>query len=298
MGGAAPLHDGLVSPSQKDLGAWTDINTKARAYYAQWRQRHRDALGPLIIMKGEELTLVRNGARESANVIPSDYSMLKSIAHVPLATFALTKDFTGKPLDQVRTDDLKMWKEVFLTGKADLEKWKTKFSKTTYDRQLQMIDSAAAFIDKVVADKFVSEKDLHKYARTSSKPIQANVDEAIASQLSAVDKQVKQWHDGMSSDDWDKTRVIIFGFHMPRKENSASQYFLSLFHEKEEGERVIYVEGPSYEEDAGIELLATHIIDEAIAIDFFNDKWRMHRDLLSDGARKYLNKHPPSWNRK
>lgn len=297
MGGAANLPNGGVSPSQKDLGVWTDINTKARGYYAQWRQRHRDALGPLIIMKGEELTLIRNGTRESANVIPSDYSMLKSIAHVPLATFALTKDFTGKPLEAVRIDDLKTWKEVFLTGKADLEKWKTKFSKTTYDRQLQMIGSTVAFIDKVVADKFVSEKGLRQYARASAKPIKANVDEAIASQLSTVDKQVKAWRDGMSDEDWDATSVIIFGFHMPRKENSASQYFLSLFHEKEEGERVIYVEGPSYEEDAGIELLSTHIIDEAIAIDFFNDKWRMHRDLLADGAKKYLKKYPPKWNR-
>lgn len=294
MGGATlPL-----SPSQKDLGAWTDINTKARAYYAQWRQRHRDGFGPLIIAKGEELTLLRNGQRETANVIPSDYSMLKSVAHVPLAVFALLRDFTEKPLAPVRVDDLKMWKEDFLTGKTDLAKWKLKFTAATYERQLRMIDSAASFIDEVVANKQVTNEQLRKYTRENSKWIFANVNEAIASQLSAVDKQVRQWRSKMTDEQWGKTQAIVFGFHMPRKENSMSQYFLSLFHEKGEGEKLIYVEGPSYEDDYGIELLATHEIDRQIAVDFFNDKWRMHRDLLSDGAKKYLKKHPPSWNRK
>jgi hypothetical protein len=225
-----------LSPSQKDLGSWTEINTKARGYYAQWRQRHRDAFGPLIISKGEELTLLRNGQRQSANVIPSDYSMLKSVAHVPLAVFALLRDFTDKPLGSVRRDDLKMWKEIFLTGKIDLAKWKSKFTAATYDRQIQIIDSAANFVDEVVSNKKVTNEQLRKYTRKNSKWIFANVNEAVASQLSAVDKQVRQWRSQMSDEEWGKTQVIVFGFHMPRKENSMSQYFLSLFHEKEEGE--------------------------------------------------------------
>lgn len=290
MGGASQT----LSPSQKDLGAWTDINIKAREFYAKWRERYRDELGPLILMKGEDLTLIRSGKRQSTNVIPSDYSMLKSIAHIPLAVFALSRDFTGKPLESARVEDLKMWKEVFLSGKSDLAKWQTRFSAKTYQRQMDIIDAAATFIDKVVSDKRVSNKDLREYARKNSRWVLANVDEAIASQLSAVDKQVKLWRGELSDDEWQKTRAIVFGFHMPRKENSAVQYFLCLFRQKEEGERVIYVEGPSYEEDFGIELLATHVIDKQIAIEFFNDKWRMHRDLLSDGARKYLKKHPPA----
>jgi len=42
MGGASQT----LSPSQKDLGAWTDINIKAREFYAKWRERYRDELGP------------------------------------------------------------------------------------------------------------------------------------------------------------------------------------------------------------------------------------------------------------
>ena len=49
--------------------------------------------------------------------------------------------------------------------------------------------------------------------------------------------------------------------------------------------------GVGYE--PGMDLLATHALDRKVAIDFFKDKWRMHRDLLSDGARQYLKKHPP-----
>jgi hypothetical protein len=46
-------------------------------------------------------------------------------------------------------------------------------------------------------------------------------------------------------------------------------------------------------EEAGLNILATHVLDEQIAVDFFDDPWRMHRDLLSDGASRYLKAHPP-----
>ena len=44
----------------------------------------------------------------------------------------------------------------------------------------------------------------------------------------------------------------------------------------------------SAEEPRALDLLATHLVDTQIAIDFFNDPERMNRDLLSDAARDYL----------
>ena len=38
----------------------------------------------------------------------------------------------------------------------------------------------------------------------------------------------------------------------------------------------------------GLDLLATHLVDTQVGIDFFNDPNRMARDLLSDGTRDYL----------
>jgi hypothetical protein len=45
------------------------------------------------------------------------------------------------------------------------------------------------------------------------------------------------------------------------------------------------------EKDA-LSLLATHVVDEAAGEAFFGDPMRMHRDLLADAARAYLDAHP------
>jgi hypothetical protein len=59
---------------------------------------------------------------------------------------------------------------------------------------------------------------------------------------------------------------------------------------KREGDKIVFSEGPSEESDA-LNLLHTHMLDKKIAQSFFNDSWRMHRDLLSDGAARFLRSH-------
>jgi hypothetical protein len=86
--------------------------------------------------------------------------------------------------------------------------------------------------------------------------------------------------------------VFIATAHMPRQELIAYQYFAKLLNQSQEGDRVIVGENPETEtEQQGIDLLLTHILDRQIAIQFFNDPWRMHRDLLSDAGKKWLSEH-------
>jgi hypothetical protein len=45
------------------------------------------------------------------------------------------------------------------------------------------------------------------------------------------------------------------------------------------------------EKDA-LNLLAPHVVDESADEAFFGDPMRMHRDLLADAAKAYLDAHP------
>ena len=77
---------------------------------------------------------------------------------------------------------------------------------------------------------------------------------------------------------------------MPRPGLLSYQYFSKLLNQNQEGEQIIVAEGLTDEEQA-IDLLLTHIIDGKVAVEFFQDPWRMHRDLLSDGGELYLKEH-------
>jgi hypothetical protein len=77
------------------------------------------------------------------------------------------------------------------------------------------------------------------------------------------------------------------GAHMPRDEEITMQYFERLLDEPIEGRRIIFAEG-LWEEPRALDLLGTHLVDGSTGAAFFGELMRMHRDLLSDAARVYI----------
>ncbi len=91
----------------------------------------------------------------------------------------------------------------------------------------------------------------------------------------------------MTQDEWRRLRVVVIGVHMARDDELATQYFLRLLGEATEGRRVVYAEG-LWDEPRALDLLATHMIDGSVGAAFFGLDLRMHRDVLGDAARAYL----------
>ena len=80
--------------------------------------------------------------------------------------------------------------------------------------------------------------------------------------------------------------------HMPRQGLLSFQYFSKLLNQAQEGDQIIVAESAgTTDEEQAIDLLLTHMLDGKVAVEFFKDPWRMHRDLLSDGAKEWLEKH-------
>jgi len=101
--------------------------------------------------------------------------------------------------------------------------------------------------------------------------------------------QVTAWRKEMSAGDWAKLRVLVIGPHMPREGLVVMQYFSKLLNEPQEGRRIVYAEG-LWEEPRALDLVGTHLLDGAVSEAFFGDYWRMHRDLLADAAKDYLDR--------
>lgn len=267
-----------------------EVNDKFRRIYAETRTRTIKKSQPIIVAIDEKLVLHDGPRHESTQVITDKFTLLKSIDHIVLATFVILELDTDQMLGDVKLQQLHDFESAAGKALASLDKCGLKGE--VLERQKQLIDMALTLLHTTIKEKRISSDVLNDYCRNSRKMVMQNVDEAIADQLLAVNTQVKQWRKELGPEKWDALNVVIVSGHMPRERNSNMQYFAKLFKQKREGLRLFYCEGLSEESDA-LNLVGTHILDRKIAVAFFKDEWRMHRDLLGDGAAKYLSEHPP-----
>lgn len=273
--------------SAQDKSALTSLNEKAREFYAHARERAINESKPLILCYSDRIVLLTNDKREEFKDIPDNYHVLKTVDHIALGLYSLLNHREGKKISESDKKTLIEFKPVISNARAALAE--CGLSQPVVERQYRMIDNSLTFIDESIK---TNNLDLTSYCRKLAPDLLQNAYEAVSLQLAEIDKAVTKWHAELSKSDWDKTKVIVVGGHMPRQQNSNLQYFNKLFGVKVEGEKVMYMEGLSEEKDA-INLVGTHVLDEGVAVAFFKDPWRMHRDLLSDGAARYLKEHPP-----
>ncbi len=122
--------------------------------------------------------------------------------------------------------------------------------------------------------------------------VNLEVSDATALEMRELYATAAAWRKQLAPAEWNALHLVMIGPHMPREQECSIQFFERLFHEPEEGKRIVYAEALWNEKDA-LDLLATHEVDEAAGAAFFGDPMRMHRDLLADAAKAYLDAHPP-----
>jgi hypothetical protein len=287
--------------STASLAKLGQLNSAFRQFYAHARKQALEANNPVIICIGDHLELHDGDQETSAPVVPEQYTVLKTVDHVPLAIFSvLTQPATGDNpnsaptlLSKAQAADLRSIIDLVKAASPELNAYLTSsgaLSKITIERQSQILDKSLNFAESVLKAGETNETALRSFTRSLRVPLLANAAEAISAQLSAIDKVVGQWKQNLGKDKWQKLKVVIISGHMPRNQHATLQYFCKVLKQSQEGERIIYAEGALDEADA-LTLLATHDLDRSVAVNFFVDKWRMHRDLLSDGAAHYIKHH-------
>ena len=263
------------------------LNESFREAYARCRQQIIDRSGPIILVEGDNLVLVREGKRTDVRVIPDLFHALKAVSHIPLAMYVMLSPGAGGPLEKETLDALASFRMRIVNAEPTLKN--RALTDQVLQRQQEIIKASLAFLDSVVQAKQVSGKDLEKFTRDQGPKLLANAADAAQAELDALDKQMKIWRPSLSEDEWNKLRVVVMGSALPRTGNLAVQYFAQVFKEKGEGKRIIYAEA-LFDEKRALNLLGTHLVDTGIGVFFFDDPARMHRDLLADAAKEYLAK--------
>jgi hypothetical protein len=261
------------------------LNDAFRNHYAEARQATIAKAGPIVLVEGDNLVLLRNGKRSEVKVVPEQYHTLKTIAHIPLGVYVLTIGKGEGTLDEARLAELKSFRDKLaparqaLTGRG--------LSETQLERQYRIIDVSAGHLDTLAKTRKFRSEEVIAYIQSIMPAVTANINESAQGQLDGLHRQMTKWRAEMTPAEWLQLRVVIMGSALPRRGNLAVQYFARLLGEKSESPRIVYAESV-WEEDRALRLLATYMLDAGVGVAFFDDPLRMHRDLLSDAATEYI----------
>jgi hypothetical protein len=258
------------------------LNAAFRESYVQAKADCLARGGPVLMVTGERLLLFRPGAKTAEEPLrPGLYHRFKEVAHVPLALYLLLSGpGTARSLAPLRA--------LAAAARAGLKDW---CPPADLPRQETILDACLGIMDAAAGPGGVPPARLAAFTGAMGPLVLANADRAASLELELLDRSVARFRAALGPAGFQALRVVIVGAHMARAGEVSLQYFLRLLGEAEEGGRVIYAESLWQPHDA-MELLATHRVDQGAGAAFFGEPRRMHRDLLADGARKWLDNHP------
>jgi hypothetical protein len=264
-----------------------ELNQEFRAAYARGRKQILAKSGPVIVVEGDNVVLLRDDRRTEVRAVPELYHTLKAVSHVPLAIYVLLAPYGDGELNAARLADLRAYRDKVATADRALEN--RGLSAESLERQRLLLADSVRFLDGVLANKKASTTEVAAWTRKVGPLLLATAAEAAQAQLDGLHRQVMTWKKEMSVDDWNRLRVVVMGSAMPRKGNLNVRYFARLLEQPGEGSRIVYAEA-LFDEQRALNLLGTTLLDTDVGRDFFGDPTRMHRDLLDDAAADYVKK--------
>ncbi len=278
---------GMAAPEPRPAVAadpLAQLNAAFREGYAQAKAGNLDRSGPVLLMAGETLELHRDGRKLAEEPVRSPlYHRLKAVAHVPLALDLLLGP-AGVALSRDRAASLQ---ELATAARKGLD---ADFPEAERGRQARLLDASLALLADWSRAGGLEPGRLDRFARETGPLVLANAEAAAAVELELLDRACHRFQARLGPEAWSRVRVVIIGSHMAREGEVSLQYFLRRLGEPGEGGRIVFAEGLWDPADA-LALLATHRVDAGIGAAFFGDPARMHRDVLADGARRWLDRH-------
>jgi hypothetical protein len=241
--------------------------------------------GPVVLLDGDNLILLHNGKRSESRTVPMIYHTLKAVAHSPVAIQVMLSPFGDGAISAERLTGLKEYREQLASAEKALGG--RGLSEVQMERSKKMLAACQKFVDGVIGKERATRDEVQAFTRAMSPLVIANATDAARAQLDAMHLQMKKWRSQLTADEWQALHVVIIGSAMPRKGNLAVQYFSRLLGEKGEGLRILYAES-LWEEAKALNLLSTSLVDSNMAVDFFEDKMRMHIDLLAPLAEELI----------
>ena len=275
----------LAQQTNYSNGAFERLNQKFRALYADARSDRILDVSPVVIARGDSAVLIRHGERFEGTVVHPNYHDLKTVAHIPLGIFCVLSNREGEKLSAKAKEKLREFRTLMVPALDSVPRvFETPIVR---DRQTKMLSQCVDFTDSILAAGACNDAKLDQFIDEARSNVLKNVEGATRLRIDNYHQQMKQWRKILSDAEWKRLYVIIPGAALPRKNSMAVQYFSKALQEAGEGKRIIYAES-QFDESQDMLLLGTHILDAQAAKAFFDDPWRLQRDMLASAADSYL----------
>ena len=250
---------------------------------------------PVIVMVGDDATLLCDGGKQREQVIPSHYHELKTLGHLAFGT-QLTlmangsdrlTELTATELHEKRAQIQEIQAIVSASPSGASCSLKTKAPE-------ELLCRARTLIDSVLAEGAVDFQRQEEHIRALAAHALETAQLAVCIELEQVHAVLARWRNDLGEKRWAGMYVVICGAHQPRYREAVCQYFGRLFHQPEGSaaereDRLVYAEGLC-DVDAALDLLARHIVDQRASSLLFGERRRLQEDLLADAASAEVRK--------
>jgi hypothetical protein len=275
-------------------GTLSTVNKTFHEDYNQLVSFHLKQLGdsihPVMVMAGDTLIFKYREKRTAARIIPPAYHQLKAIDHLVLGIFTLVSPWPEGKISDSAIAKLELHKALCTKIIGELNTYP--FPDSILKRQQKILIQSGEYLHSLLKRKTYRRTERNTFAKNSKQYLLDNTDEAARLEITNLHTQVRQWLKQLDTNAYNRLYVVIGSSHQARYRELTVQYFDKILSEKSDGSalsenRLVFAESV-FNEAGCLSMLARHIIDQEIGLEFFGDRYRMQRDLLSDAATKYL----------
>lgn len=278
-------------------GALAPANLGFHETYTRLLEQALAQLGgklPVLVLIGDDLTLLCDDRRQSERVVPERYHQLKACCHLAFgAQLSLMANGSG-PLSQAAINELRRAQAQIPPAQSAAQELCDGASAAPHPSapHVKLLKQTGALLEQVLADGRVDLDQLQPSIRDIAALALQTARLAVRLELDRLHQVVQAWRRDLGQRWWADAHVVVCGNHQPRYREAACQYFARLLQETqgaaaEREDRLLYGEG-IIEIDAALDLLARHRVDQQASLLLFGDRRRLQQDVLADAATQYV----------
>jgi len=264
------------------------VNSAFHSAYDEARTREsRD--GPVLAVMADKLILMRARGRAEYATSSDVVSVVKGIAHAPVAIFVTLYSLGDASLDTATLTSL-----AHLDAGLGASQLALRTLEATPDGVsaalacVKIVSPTRAFLRKVLEAGHVEMSALETLAEDVREGLYDCL--RLASHIQLASLHARTMEVIRELDPWEHRvlQVVVAGDHQARRRSLPMQYFQKLFREPPGADvRVVYGEGIETADEA-LTLVGTKRLDLVIAEAFFREPRRLYRDVLGDEAQEQL----------
>ncbi|AUG76169.1 hypothetical protein CFP65_1268 [Kitasatospora sp. MMS16-BH015] len=198
-------------PTKRTRNAIFAVNVDMRRNYAALKAELINHLTPVIVVQNDSqgglYTLVHNGEREAVHPVSELFELAKSIAHVPLGTFAILAPYLKGPDANGWSRPLKHWAHTLRTAHAELAG--ADLPPALLASSTRILDGALGFIGGALERGSFSIEEFTDFTGDVYESIRTNMYFAAKAQIAGVESIMRRWRQKVGEEQWKGLYVVV-----------------------------------------------------------------------------------------